>query len=47
MEHLTVRANGAAFHVARTGKGPAILLLHGWPEYWLTWEPVMTWLAER
>jgi pimeloyl-ACP methyl ester carboxylesterase len=47
MEHLTVRANGADFHVARTGKGPALLLLHGWPEYWLTWEPVMTRLAER
>ena len=47
MEHLTVRANGAAFHVARSGKGPALLLLHGWPEYWLTWEPVMTRLAER
>src|SRR6202040_4074586 len=47
MEHLTVRANGAAFHVARSGKGPALLLLHGWPEYWLTWDPVMTRLAER
>ena len=47
MEHLTVRANGAAFHVTRSGKGPALLLLHGWPEYWLTWEPVMTRLAER
>ena len=23
MEHLTVQANGAAFHVARTGAGPA------------------------
>src|SRR5712671_7980206 len=47
MEHLTVRANGAGFHVARTGKGPPLLLLHGWPEFWLTWEPVMTRFAER
>src|SRR5258705_13739664 len=47
MEHLTVRANGAAFHAARTGKGPALLLLHGWPEYWLPWGPVMTRLTER
>lgn len=47
MEHLTVRANGAAFHVARTGKGPPLLLLHGWPEFWLTWEPVMARLADR
>src|SRR5260370_7646619 len=47
MEHLTVKANGAAFHVARTGTGPPLLLLHGWPEFWLTWEPVMTRLADR
>ena len=47
MEHLTVRANGAAFHVARIGQGRPLLLLHGWPEFWLTWEPVMTRLADQ
>src|SRR5947209_2904239 len=47
MEHLTVHANGAALHVARVGQGPPLLLLHGWPEFWLTWEPVMTRLADR
>src|SRR5262249_52478759 len=47
MEHLNVRANGAAFHVAKTGAGRPLLLLHGWPEFWLTWEPVMTRLADR
>ncbi|GJE62455.1 alpha/beta fold hydrolase [Methylobacterium trifolii] len=47
MEHLSVRANGADLHVARTGTGSPILLLHGWPEFWLTWEPVMTRLADR
>jgi len=33
--------------VARLGSGPPLLLLHGWPEFWLTWEPVMTRLADR
>jgi len=47
MEHLTVKASGAAFHVARIGAGPPLLLLHGWPEFWLTWEPVMARLADR
>jgi pimeloyl-ACP methyl ester carboxylesterase len=47
MEHLTVRTNGAAFHVARIGTGKPLLLLHGWPEFWLTWEPVMALLADR
>jgi pimeloyl-ACP methyl ester carboxylesterase len=47
IEHHTVRANGSAFHVARAGSGKPLLLLHGWPEFWLTWEPVMTRLAGR
>jgi pimeloyl-ACP methyl ester carboxylesterase len=47
MEHLTVRANGAAFHVARAGQGQPLLLLHGWPEFWLTWKPVMERLQDR
>ena len=47
MNHLTVDVNGAALHVARTGQGAPLLLLHGWPEFWLTWEPVMTRLADR
>ncbi|MCA6125462.1 alpha/beta hydrolase [Bradyrhizobium sp. WSM 1704] len=47
MEHLTIRANGAALHVARIGRGRPLLLLHGWPEFWLTWKPVMTRLADR
>ncbi len=29
------------------GAGRPLLLLHGWPEFWLTWEPVMTRLADR
>ena len=47
MEHLTVRADNAAFHIAKIGKGPPLLLLHGWPEFWRSWEPVMTRLADR
>src|SRR6266705_647372 len=47
MEHLTIEANGASFHVARTGAGRPLLLLHGWPEFWLSWEPVMKRLADR
>ncbi|MHC2584055.1 pimeloyl-ACP methyl ester carboxylesterase [Bradyrhizobium diazoefficiens] len=47
MEHLTIKANGANFHLVRAGKGKPLLLLHGWPEFWLTWEPVMVRLADR
>ena len=45
MIHDIVHANGATFHVVRTGRGRPLLLLHGWPEFWLTWEPVMQRLA--
>lgn len=47
MEHLTIRANAADFHLVRAGRGKPLLLLHGWPEFWLTWEPVMARLADR
>jgi pimeloyl-ACP methyl ester carboxylesterase len=47
MQHATIQAAGAKFHVVTAGAGPALLLLHGWPEYWQTWEPVMELLAPR
>ena len=47
IQHSMIEANGTSFHVAEVGKGAPLLLLHGWPEFWLTWEPVMTRLADR
>lgn len=32
-----LQANGARFHYARLGEGPPLILVHGWPEFWLTW----------
>jgi len=40
MQHTSVRANGVSFHTVQVGEGAPLLLLHGWPEFWLTWEPV-------
>ena len=48
MEHVRVTANGAELHLVRAGQGQKpLLLLHGWPEFWLTWQPVMAQLAGR
>src|SRR5262249_3738878 len=47
MQHVVVPANGASFHTVQVGQGAPLLLLHGWPEFWLTWEPVMARLAGR
>lgn len=44
--HRFVDANGARFHVAESGTGPLILLLHGFPELWLTWRHQIPALAE-
>ena len=47
IEHSHADANRARFHVASTGAGSVLLLLHGWPEFWLTWRPVMDRLGGR
>jgi haloacetate dehalogenase len=32
-----VRVNGIRMHVAEAGKGPPVVLLHGYPETWYAW----------
>ena len=41
--HSRVKAHGITFHVASAGPedAPAILFVHGFPEGWMTWRPVM------
>jgi hypothetical protein len=34
LTHRTVDANGLRFHIAESGKGPLVLLCHGFPECW-------------
>lgn len=45
VELRTVRANGIELNVATAGQGPAVLLLHGWPQTWQVWRDVMPVLA--
>jgi pimeloyl-ACP methyl ester carboxylesterase len=33
-------------NVARFGRGKPLLLIHGWPEFWLVWRPVMLRLGD-
>jgi pimeloyl-ACP methyl ester carboxylesterase len=43
--HRLVSANGTRFHVAESGDGPLVLLLHGFPEFWWTWREQLASLA--
>ncbi len=43
--HRSVSANGTRFHVAESGDGPLVLLLHGFPEFWWTWREQLSSLS--
>ena len=43
----TARVHGAVLHFARSGRGPALILLHGFPQDWNEWRPIMARLAKR
>jgi pimeloyl-ACP methyl ester carboxylesterase len=45
--HRKVKVNDVALHHVVGGEGPALLLLHGWPETWWEWRRVMPALAKR
>ena len=38
LEDVYVRANGVRLHCVTRGKGPLILFLHGFPEFWYEWK---------
>ncbi len=44
--HRTVKTNGIHLHIAEAGKGPLVLLLHGWPESWYSWRHQLKALAD-
>jgi len=47
IHHETVEANGIRLHVARCGGGPLMLFLHGFPEYWAMWRPILEHFGAR
>lgn len=44
--HLFIATNGIRMHIAEQGKGPLVVLLHGFPEFWYSWRHQMLALAE-
>ena len=43
--HRDISANGVRLHAAEAGRGPLVLLLHGFPQFWWTWRSQLTDLA--
>src|SRR5512144_1595633 len=43
IEHKHIEANGLTFHVAVGGPAdaPPVLCLHGFPEGWMSWRPLI------
>lgn len=44
--HVALR-DGTGLHVAEAGDGPALVLLHGWPQHWWAWRHVIAALAQE
>jgi pimeloyl-ACP methyl ester carboxylesterase len=47
VEHSMVDVGEVTLHVACQGQGPTIILLHGFPEFWYGWNPVLEELAQH
>lgn len=46
IQHRIVSTNGIRIHVAECGSGPAVLLIHGFPESWYSWRYQLPALAQ-
>jgi pimeloyl-ACP methyl ester carboxylesterase len=44
--HRMIETNGIRMHIAEQGRGPLVLLLHGFPECWYSWRHQLRALAE-
>jgi len=39
VSHAFATNNGVRIHFATLGKGPLVVMIHGFPDYWITWRP--------
>lgn len=46
LNHGFVNVNGIKLHHVSTGKGPLVLCLHGFPEFWYAWKDVLPAVAK-
>jgi pimeloyl-ACP methyl ester carboxylesterase len=46
IEHQTIELDSVRLHIAGQGRGPLIVLCHGWPELWYSWRHQIPALAD-
>jgi pimeloyl-ACP methyl ester carboxylesterase len=46
MEHHRAAVNGIDLHYVESGRGPLVVLLHGFPEFWYSWRKQIPALAD-
>jgi pimeloyl-ACP methyl ester carboxylesterase len=46
VQHGYVDSNGVKIHYATMGKGPLLVMIHGFPDFWYSWRAQMAGLAE-
>lgn len=47
VNHHRIRTNGIWMHVVEKGRGPLVLLLHGFPEIWYSWRHQINFLSDH
>lgn len=47
LQHAYADLDDVRLHYVTAGRGPAVVLLHGWPQTWYMWRDVMPGLAGR
>src|SRR5260370_25546427 len=47
VEHGYADSNGVKIHYASLGKGPLIVMIHGFPDFWYTWRDQMEALSKN
>lgn len=41
VSHSFIKVNDTQLHVAQTGTGKPLLLIHGWPQHWYVWRKII------
>jgi pimeloyl-ACP methyl ester carboxylesterase len=47
VRHGYAEVRGLRIHYAEAGEGPALVMLHGWPQHWYEWRGLVPALSQR